>query len=221
MNAKYRLGVLAGLLLGSNAAMADGKMYFSVSGGTFDHDNTSVILNSRVDTATTPITTTTGLASEGDETDLVSVAAGVADVSARFLIEYYHQTGELTGIGADYTKQSLFYSGYWTPNLYVPKLHGILGAGIGGSQITLESSNDLINEFDDRELQYKFTAGIEYRLIDLVTIFATYEQHYSRNFTHSFSRTDTSTNPATVTHWQIDVQDSDQSVIQIGLAARF
>jgi hypothetical protein len=220
MNLKLRLGMLASLLLGPSLAMADGKIYLSASGGTFDHDKTSVILRSREDTATT--TSTTWLTSEGDETDLVSVAAGIADVSARFLFEYYHQTGELTGIGTDYTKQSLFYSGYWTPNLYVPKLHGILGAGIGGSQITLESGNASIgDEFEDREVQYKFTAGIEYRLMDLVTIFGTYEQHYSRNFTHSFTRTDTSVTPSTTTHWQIDVQDSDQSVVQIGIAARF
>ncbi|MCR6652105.1 MAG: hypothetical protein NVV73_11675 [Cellvibrionaceae bacterium] len=220
MKLKFRLGVLAGLLLGSNVAMADGKIYLSASGGTFDHDKTNVILSSR--SGTPPVTTTTWLTSDGDETDLVAVAAGVADVSARFLIEYYHQTGDLVGIGADYTKQSLYYSGYWTPNLYVPKLHGILGAGIGGSQITLESDNDAIgDEFEDRELQYKFTVGIEYRLLDQLTIFGTYEKHYSNNFTHSFSRTDTSTNPSTVTQWQIDVQDSDQSVIQIGLATRF
>lgn len=222
MNLKLRLGVLAALLMGANLAQADGKIYLSASGGTFDHDQTNVMLRSRVDTATTPTITTTWLASEGDETDLVSVAAGIADVSARFLFEYYHQTGELTGIGADYTKQSLFYSGYWTPNLYVPKLHGILGAGIGGSQISLESSNSsIVNEFEDRELQYKFTAGIEYRLLEFVTIFGTYEQHYSNNFTHSFSRTDTSSTPSTTTHWQIDVQDSDQSVLQFGIAARF
>jgi hypothetical protein len=205
MNAKYRLGVLAGLLLGSNVAMADGKMYFSVSGGTFDHDQTNVMIRTSGDASAT-----TWLTSASDETDLVSVTGGVADVSARFLIEYYHQSGDLTGIGADYTKQGLFYSGYWTPNLYVPKLHGILGAGIGAAQIDLESDNAQIGgDFEDREFQYKFTAGIEYRLIDLVTIFGTYEQHYSRKFTHSDAQR------------QIQVQDADQSVIQIGIAARF
>jgi hypothetical protein len=205
MNAKYRLGVLAGLLLGSNAAMADGKRYFSVSAGTVDHDQTSVMIRTSGDASTT-----TWLTSASDETDLVSVAGGVADVSARFLIEYYHQSGDLTGIGADYTKQGLFYSGYWTPNLYVPKLHGILGAGIGAAHLELESDNALIgDDFEDREFQYKFTAGIEYRLIDLVTIFGTYEQHYSRKFTHSDAQR------------QIQLHDSDQSVIQIGIAARF
>lgn len=205
MKLKFRLGVLAGLLLGSNVALADGKVYLSLGGGTADHDDTTLLIRSGENFATQ-----IGLTSGNDESDLVSVSAGVADVSARFLIEYYHQSGELSGAAADYTKQGLFYSGYWTPNLYVPKLHGILGAGIGAAQIDLESDNAQIGgNFEDREFQYKFTAGIEYRLIDLVTIFGTYEQHYSRKFTHSDAQR------------QIQLHDSDQSVIQIGIAARF
>ena len=51
MNLKLRLGVLAALLMGANLAQADGKIYLSASGGTFDHDQTNVMLRSRVDTA--------------------------------------------------------------------------------------------------------------------------------------------------------------------------
>lgn len=203
MNLKLRLGVLAGLLMGANFANADGEIYLSAGAGTFDHDRTNIMIR-------TAAGTTTWLNSPSAETDLVSVAWGVADETARFLVEYYHQTGDIDAFPAEYKKQSLFYSGYWTPNLYLQGLHGILGAGIGGAQLSLESGNSLIGEdFEDREAQYKLTAGIEYRLMDIVTFYGTYERHYTRTYSHWTEAR------------QIDVQDAEQSLVQFGVAARF
>lgn len=204
MKQKFRLGVLGVLLTCSAPTLADGRFFLSASVGKFDHDPTQVIINAAGD-ATDP----TSITLNNEESDLISIGWGVADENARFLFEYYYQNTDLSVSATEYTKHGLYYSGYWTPNLYVPKLHGILGAGIGATELQLDSDESLADDFKDREVQYKLTAGIEYRLTDWLTLFGTYEQHYARTYSH----------------WNeqrvVDVKDGDQSILQFGIAAQF
>jgi hypothetical protein len=214
MKQKIRIGVLGALLTCSASALADGQIFLSVSSGKFDHDQTLVTITDFGEKPETPPAepikpVVTSFTLDNEESDLISVSWGVADDNARFVFEYYYQNTDLVGLSAEYTKHAIFYSGYWTPNLYLPRLHGILGAGIGGAELTLDSEESLVDDFKDREIQYKLTAGLEYRLNNTIAIFGTYEQHYTRKYSHWSERR------------QVDVKDGDQTLLQIGLTARF
>lgn len=212
MKQKIRIGALGALLACSAPALADGQVFLSISSGKFDHDQTSVIVTDFIgddpdEPLENPVTTTTVLNNE--ESDLIAISWGVTDETARFVFEYYYQNMDLEGLPAEYTKHAIYYSGYWTPNLYLPRLRGILGAGIGGAELSLSSEDSLVDDFKDREFQYKLTAGLEYRLNKAIAIFGTYEQHYTRKYSHWAERR------------QVDVKDGDQTLVQIGLTARF
>lgn len=204
MNQKLYPGALLALaLLSPGFAHSAADMYVSASLHSFSHDETTLI----VDTDTTDTT----FVSDGDDSDAYSLAWGAAEVNARFAFEYYYQTAEMSGFQADYTKQTLLYSGYWTPNLFVPKLHGILGAGVGGSELDLDSDDPAIGRgFKDREVQYKITIGVEYRILDSLVVFGGFERHYNSKYT-DWTSSDS----------QLTLKDSDYGGFMLGIAGRF
>lgn len=159
-------------------AVSDTQYYGSAGIGQFSHDDSKLFPSADQ---------SSGWDSTGDSSSTLQLAWGVANPTTRFTFEYYYQSGDLSDLDIDYTKNSLYFSGYWTPNLFVPKLHGILGAGIGGAQQRLQAdTNSGKANFKDREAQYKLTAGIEYRLMDSLTIFAAMEKHYTKAFDDYF-----------------------------------
>lgn len=166
------------LVCQASTAISDTQYYVSAGLGQFSHED-SKLFPSENDSA--------GLDSSGDSSDAIQLAWGVADSYARFTFEYYYQTGDLSDLDIDYEKSSLYFSGYWTPHLYAPKLYGILGAGIGGAQQSLQTNSESGNaKFEDREAQFKWTVGLEYRLLESLTIFATIEKHYTKEFDDNF-----------------------------------
>ena len=128
--------------------------------------------------------------SDEEEADVVQLAWGLTESSARFVVEYTYQTSDFTGFDLEYTKHALTYSGYWTPDLhlpelyrYLPRVHGVLGAGVGVSNLTLKSSAEEIgDDFSDRGLQLKVAAGLEYRITRNLAITATYEHHFNETY---------------------------------------
>jgi opacity protein-like surface antigen len=153
-----------------------------------------------------------------EEADVYQLAWGLAEDSARFAVEYSYQTSDFSGFDVDYTKHTLTYSGYWTPDLrlpelyrYLPRLHAVLGAGVGVGVLTLEgSAPEIGDDFNDRGLQLKLVAGLEYRITKSLALFATYEHHINEAYKDW----------VTETH-EIVLDEGDQSGFMIGISGRF
>lgn len=153
-----------------------------------------------------------------EEGDVFQLAWGLVEDSARFAVEYSYQSFDFSGFALEYTKHALVYSGYWTPDLhlpelyrYLPRLHAVLGAGVGVSVLSFEgSSADIGDDFNDRGLQLKLAAGLEYRITDHVALFATYEHHINEVYKDW----------VTDTH-EIVFDEGDQSGFMIGISGRF
>lgn len=198
-----RGGILGLLLAGANPAWSATKVYVSAAGGSFSHDESELTV--------TTATTETAYLSSSDDSDAINLTWGVASEVAHFGFEYYYQTVDLSGFAAEYTKNSLFYSGYWTPNLLVPKLYGYLGAGVGISELRLDSDDPVIgNDFSDTEAQYKVSLGIEYRFTGAFNVFGRFEQHFTKTYSNWVSADQ-----------RLTFEDSDQGCILLGVAGRF
>jgi hypothetical protein len=214
MYQKVQLGIymLGLVLLGPNLAHAATKTYVSGAFGSLSHGDTSLIVSSPVDPPTTPPSTQeTTFTSSSDDSNVINLAWGVASDTVRFGFEYYNQTSNLSGFDAEYTKHSLFYSGYWTPNLFVPKLYGILGAGVGGAQLDLDSDDARIgDDFTDREHQFKITIGVEYRFLDGLAAYGGWERHFTSTYSDWITDED-----------RLTFKEDDQSGIVLGVIGRF
>lgn len=109
-----------------------------------------------------------------------SVGWGIENSSARFMLEYYVTEADIESPSfnagnatAVWETESMFYSGYWTPDIYWG-IKGILGAGIGYSRHTL--SNATPAKMKESDWAFKASAGIEYGVIRHLSIYALAEQ---------------------------------------------
>lgn len=105
-----------------------------------------------------------------------SLGWGIEDQSGRFMLEYYYSAVDIQSppfeIASDRSRlktHSLFYSGYWVPNI-VWGVKGILGAGIGYSEQTLENAQ--LGKLRDRSLSVKASVGLEYAVVNRLSIYA-------------------------------------------------
>jgi len=178
---KRKLCVLGLLCVGPSFASA-ADIYVSAGYSSLKHEETRL--------ATHVGAVENAWVTDEEEADVVQLAWGLTESSARFVVEYTYQTSDFTGFDLEYTKHALTYSGYWTPDLhlpelyrYLPRVHGVLGAGVGVSNLTLKSSAEEIgDDFSDRGLQLKVAAGLEYRITRNLAITATYEHHFNETY---------------------------------------
>lgn len=183
---------LAGLLCLSPMLASAADVYVSGGYSSLSHDESRLVVQQTITPAgsSTSQTTETEYFSSGDDSDALHLSWGLVEDSARFAIEYLYQTSDFGGFDLDYTKHSLYYSGYWTPDLGLkrlgeqwPRIHGILGGGIGVSELTLESGEEAIgSSFKDRGLQIKAAIGLEYRITPHFAVFGVYEYHINETY---------------------------------------
>lgn len=120
-----------------------------------------------------------------------SIGWGIEDRDTRFMLEYYLSQAKVesppfpVGNGQSQLKiQSLFYSGYWVPNI-LWGVKGILGAGIGYSEQTL--NNVQLGEFSDRGWSFKASAGLEYSVMPNFSVYTLAEGLYHDDIKDSVS----------------------------------
>lgn len=111
-----------------------------------------------------------------------AIGWGRQEENARFMFEYYYneQEFEMEGGLADFERghkkvNALYYSGYWEPEP-LNKLQLVLGAGVGFAKINFEGLPE-DNLYKD-SLSGKLTAGIKYRLLSNMSLYANIEQIY-------------------------------------------
>lgn len=108
---------------------------------------------------------------------------GIEQRNSRFMLEYYRSASDIEAAPfpvADATAerelQSVFYSGYWIPDIYWG-LKGIVGAGVGYSEQTLNSSQ---GKFRERGWSYKISAGLEYAVLNNLSLYVLAENVFLR-----------------------------------------
>jgi hypothetical protein len=145
-----------------------------------------------------------------DSGESIAIGWGVGDDNAKFLFEYYYSSIDINSLES-LDKSSLFYSGYWTPELYFG-IKGVLGAGVGITYIDLPRSGAGSTAFKDRELEYKFSIGLEYQLCKSVGVYGLYERIYGNEYSDTYLLA----GDAGVATALFD--DSDQSRISLGIS---
>lgn len=101
-----------------------------------------------------------------------AVAWGIENTKARVMLEYYVTETNIESLSpgnAELKTESIFYSGYWIPNIYWG-IKGILGGGIGYSRHTL--SNVALGNMKESDWSFKASAGVEYGVLRNLSIYA-------------------------------------------------
>lgn len=111
-----------------------------------------------------------------------AIAWGIEDERGRVLLEYYRSDVEVesapfaaSGGAPELQVQSIFYSGYWVPDIYWG-IKGILGAGVGYSEQSLDNAR--MGEIRDGGLSFKASVGLEYALFKTLSVYLLAESIY-------------------------------------------
>lgn len=194
---------------------ADGAVsVISVNVGSTDTSG-KYSFNSNSDTTNTPLdyASSTGL----------SLAWGIEDTSGRFMLEYYYSDAEVESPpfaqqgGLPHLKtHSLFYSGYWVPNIFWG-IKGILGAGIGHSIQTLTHTQ--LPELEDHGWSLKTSAGLEYAVMGRLSVYALAEGILIHDMEDRVNHT--SDNASTTKAVKRSISGNEQVRLSLGVNFRF
>lgn len=156
-------------------------------------------------------------------TEGITLGFGIEDRGGRFMLEYYYANSDIeappfavTDDTATHRTHTLFYSGYWVPDIYWG-LKGILGAGIGYGEQTL--TNTQAGDLEDRGWAYKFSGGLEYALLQNLSIYGLIERIYFDDLYDQVSVAGQGDSAAVSSRRQL--QDSEQTRMALGINYRF
>lgn len=148
---------------------------------------------------------------------------GVEDGNARFMLEYYHARADIdsppfaVSNGSPRLEiQSLFYSGYWVPDIYWG-IKGILGAGVGYSRQTLD--NAALGKLSDHGWSFKASAGLEYAVINNLSVYVLAEGLFHDEIEDRVSYT--AEGSTTVTNAERAIDGSEQLRFGLGINLRY
>lgn len=220
-NPLFQLGTaVAGLLISCSALAQPEQSTFQVISVSYSTIEDSGRYRLTPDGASSALPIDAEL--EYDSAAGAALAWGIEQNNSRFMLEYYRSASDIESAPfptsdavAERELQSIFYSGYWVPTIYWG-LKGIVGAGVGYSQQTLNSSQGSLRE---RGFSYKISAGLEYAVVNNLSVYILAENVFLREVDDEIAVAAGETTAAFSANRALE--DGEQTRLGMGINFRF